>query len=69
MPESRRALLARRNHQYVCEALFRYVSDGGPASLETRHGANPEDNELVFTIRDWDGFVRALEGDADAQSA
>ncbi|MGE3856129.1 MAG: hypothetical protein AB7G21_04105 [Dehalococcoidia bacterium] len=69
MTESRRASLARRNHLNVCEALFRYVSDGGPTGIETRHGTAPEDNELVFTVRDWEAFVRALQGDPDARSA
>jgi hypothetical protein len=68
VPESRRALLVRQNHLNACEAIHRYIAAGGPAHVETKHGPRPEDNEIVFTIHDWDAFVRVLQQDS-AQSA
>ena len=68
MPETRRAMLIRRHHEHVCEAVHRYITEGGPTHIETRHGPRPEDNEITFAIRDWDAFVRVLQSDA-AQSA
>jgi len=65
MPENRRALLARRHHASIAEALFRYITDGGPVRLSTDHGADAEENSLTFSILDWDAFVHALEPEVE----
>jgi len=57
----RRDELRQQHLSHVCDALQEYILSGGAVSLDVRHGAQPQDNEVVLRIGDWDHFSRIIE--------
>ena len=61
MADTRRAELSRRYLTNLCNALNRYVEEGGTIHVMTTHGDEPTDNQITLTLPDWEAFRAVLE--------